>query len=155
MSFPLSTPQRFASPFENGVVFVFDLHPGMEPVQRPPTTPSQTPLPRFDRPTQSTQPYFVRTTDSRRMPTTTDLRNICRHGVLVRRDPNQPQSFTPYERDSVVTCDRCERRNLTTYLNYNKMDLCLPCADKVWTDYCECSNLPRTSNGGNTGTVYF
>ena len=84
---------------------------------------------------EPTRPNFPTGSPTRATIYSSDLQDVAAHGLLVRRDPQYPDSYCPYEKSSIVNCDGCNLRNLTMYFNYCERDLCLGCTNECWRQY--------------------
>ena len=68
------------------------------------------------------------------------LRETVTHGQMYFPATNHYSHFC------VVACDRCNKTNLDICIGYEKIDLCLPCAEKVANDI---NNSRYTYHGGD------
>lgn len=55
------------------------------------------------------------------------IENIYRYGKYY----NPAKSHYPYNQNSIVNCDKCNKSNLPVCIGWNDLDLCLGCVDII------------------------
>lgn len=108
----------YVTPF-GPVAYTFDLHVPVRvvPVQVEPTI--------------RVYPSVRQTVSHRPSATRSDLWSVAEHGVYVHKDGSQPSANYPYDVNSLVQCDHCDRKNLTAFVHYGQLDLCLNCCERI------------------------